>query len=306
MTPVHVHSANCGCSALRGNAARRYDPTRTGALRARYEAELVRRFRRLAKLVREVVGEHNAFGLQAPIVNQEARPNIPKFDFPRSSDKVSKFMKWLEDQEYAGILETSRGMPMERAAERAWQNIYIRSAYQKGIAQASGLMRRDGVEVSDRWIDAGMLRPIHADRVGLIYTRAYADLEGITDAMDQKVSGALAQGLAEGLGARALAKSLSDKVEGIGVTRARVMARTETIRAHAEGTLNSYEEAGLEGVTVLSEFSSSRDDAVCDECADLEGQTFTLAEAHGIIPVHPNCRCAWLPVVENPKGIVLA
>ena len=256
--------------------------------------------------LRAVVGEGDAFGLHKVRANQEAPFGGESFNFPRSSDKVSAFMRWLEDQEYAGILETTRGASMQSSAERAWQNVYIRTAYQKGIAQAAGLMRRDGVEVSDRWIDAGILRPIHADRVGLIYTRAYADLEGITDAMDQKISGELAQGLAEGIGAKALAKRLIDRVEGIGVTRARALARTETIRAHADGTLNSYEEAGLEGVTVLSEFSTARDNAVCPKCQDLEGQTFTLAEARGVIPVHPNCRCAWLPVVENPRGVVLA
>lgn len=302
---MHVHSAHCGCHPLRANAAGRYDPTRTGPLRSRYEADLVRRFRRLEKAIRAVVGENDAFGLHSPKVNQEAPFQSERFDYPRSSDKVAAFMRWLRRQERAGILEVSEGVPMERAAERSWQNVYIGSAYQKGIAQAAGLMRKDGVEVSDRWVDAGMLRPIHADRVGLIYTRAYADLEGITDAMDQKISGALAQGLAEGRGANALASSLIDRVKGIGIARARVLARTETIRAHAEGTLNSYDEAGLEGVNVLSEFSSSRDDAVCPKCQALEGQTFTLAQARGLIPVHPNCRCAWLPVVKNPQGIIL-
>lgn len=304
---MHVHTAKCGCASLHTNAARRRDPTRTGAIRSRYEAELVRRFVVLRNRIIRVVGKDDAFGLdKAPIANQKVPGDSPKFDFRRPADKVSAFMRWLEDQEYSGILEVSRGVPMQQAAERSWQNLYIKSAYQKGIAQAAGLMRRDGVEVSDRWIDAGLLRPIHADRVGLIYTRAYADLEGVTDAMDQKISGVLAQGLAEGIGAKAMANRLADRVDAIGVTRARVLARTETIRAHAEATLNSYEEAGLEGVSVLSEFSTSLDDAVCPECEDMEGREFSVAEAHGMIPVHPNCRCAFLPVVTNPKGIVLA
>jgi len=37
---------------------------------------------------------------------------------------------------------------------------------------------------------------------------------------------------------------------------------------------------------------------VCSECSDLEGNVYTIKEAHGMIPLHPNCRCAWKPHIE--------
>lgn len=293
---MHVHSAKCGCARISVHASMRQDPTRTTLIRRRYEADLVRRFQRVRKAIRETVQAEDGFGLKAN----------SRFDFPRSADKIDAFMRWLEDMERQDILEVSRGMPISTAASTSWQNVYINSAYQKGIAQAAGLMRSQGAEIEQRWIDAGFLRPIHADRIGIIYTRAYNELEGITDAMDQQISRVLAQGLAEGRSPKSIADDLVDRVDKIGITRARMMARTEIIGAHAEATLNSYEEAGVEGVDLLEEFATAGDAQVCPKCRELAAAgPYTLGEARGLIPAHPRCRCAWLPIVKDASGIVL-
>src|SRR5215470_15020018 len=165
-------------------------------------------------------------------------------------------------------------------------------------------MRAQGATVEPRWVDAAFFRPLHADRAGLIYTRAYGELEGITSTMSAQVSRTLAQGIAEGRGMRELSKTLADQVD-VGIKRARVLTRTEVINAHAEATLNSYTEAGLEGVTVNAEYTTAHDDKVCPKCAALEGRVYIIDEARGMIPRHPNCRCAWNPVVVDPQGVVL-
>jgi SPP1 gp7 family putative phage head morphogenesis protein len=61
-----------------------------------------------------------------------------------------------------------------------------------------------------------------------------------------------------------------------------------------------FREAAAEGVAVRLELSTARDDAVCPACAALHGRIFTLEEAERIIPLHEDCRCCWLPVVEAP------
>jgi SPP1 gp7 family putative phage head morphogenesis protein len=91
----------------------------------------------------------------------------------------------------------------------------------------------------------------------------------------------------------------------VGIKRARVLTRTEVINAHAEATLNSYTEAGLEGVTVNAEYTTAGDNKVCPKRRKLEGKVYTIAEARGVIPMHPNCRCAWIGVVIDPSGVVL-
>lgn len=45
----------------------------------------------------------------------------------------------------------------------------------------------------------------------------------------------------------------------------------------------------------LVEVLTAGDDDVCEECQDLEGETYTYTEAIGLLPVHPSCRCAIVP-----------
>jgi SPP1 gp7 family putative phage head morphogenesis protein len=184
-------------------------------------------------------------------------------------------------------------------------NTYIDTAYQRGVAQAAGNLIKEGATISNRFIDASFGRPIHADAVALLYTRTYNDLVGITDAMDKAISRTLAEGFANGDGMIDIARAIAENVDGIGRARAEVLARTEVISAHAEGSLNLYQEAGIEGVAVDAEFATAEDDAVCPECEGMQGDVMSIEEARGIIPLHPNCRCAWLPIVNDPTGIEL-
>ena len=76
-------------------------------------------------------------------------------------------------------------------------------------------------------------------------------------------------------------------------TRSIMVARTETIRLSALGNLTNYEDAGLTQVR----FSAAFSERTCEECAFLNGHIYDIAEAFSRIPVHPNCRCRWLPIV---------
>lgn len=267
----------------------RLDPTKTITLRRAYEAEATRRFKTLRKEVKGVI--------------LASKPAMQvNFEFTRSPRKVPEFMKWLKQRVDFTIFD---GVSDISTTNKAWQNVYIRTAYQKGIASAAGNLRGAGAEVSDRYISSAFFQPLHADRAGLLYTRAYSDLQGITAAMSTKMGRVLASGILDGRGVKDIADELVDVINGVGIVRARMIARSEVIAAHAEASLNVYEEAGLKGVNLQSEFSTARDNAVCPECDALAGKLFSVEDARGVIPVHPNCRCAWLPVVEDPSSASL-
>lgn len=286
----------CECG-ITHNAANRYDPTQTTTLRRQFEGEAGRRFRWLKGRIREAIVAEDGFGLKT---------NAGRFDFPRSADKVSAFMDWLNKMQEQGILEVRQGEPLSKAAERSWATTYVRSAYAKGMAGSAAKLRSQGVEVADDWVREAFSRPFHADRVGLAYTRTFEELRGITREMDRQISRELAEGLAAGKNSRDIAAKLNDRVDKIGITRSRMMARTETIRAHAEASLNTYKEAGVEGVGVQAEWVTAQDGAVCAECESAAASgPYTVDEAQGMIPLHPNCRCAWIPLVENPRGVAL-
>jgi len=87
---------------------------------------------------------------------------------------------------------------------------------------------------------------------------------------------------------------LSKRIEGYftdkATIRAKMISRTETIAASAEGTLHRYE---LEGVN-KSEFYPSPD--ACEICLSLAGE-YPTRDMHGMIPAHVNCRCVAIPVI---------
>jgi len=73
--------------------------------------------------------------------------------------------------------------------------------------------------------------------------------------------------------------------------RADNIARTETARAQSEGTLQGYGQGDVKKV----EWIASPD--CCDDCDAMNGKTFTVSDASGRQPLHPQCRCAWAPVI---------
>lgn len=274
----------------------RRDPTRTTMLRAAFDRDIKRRIKKLKTAIRAyILANYNP-----NIIGNAGDP----YEFGRSSQKVGAFMQWLDAQNRKGLLQTVSGTAKSTASRGAWSNLYIRSAYQTGVASSANNLRAAGATVKPRFVDAAFNRPIHADAVGLIYTRTYNDLDGITGSMAGQMSSVLASGIANGAGALEIAKGL-EKIADMTSIRAMRIARTEVIRAYADSTLNTYEEAGVDGVTMLAEFSTAGDDQVCPECEALEGTVYSVDDAAGLIPVHPNCRCAWLPVIDDAAGVTL-
>ena len=102
---------------------------------------------------------------------------------------------------------------------------------------------------------------------------------------------ALRSELALGFAAGESIQQLTKRIEGYfaenAKTRAEMVSRTEVISAFNEGHLHRYETEGVD----KSEFYAAPD--ACEECLPLDGQVYPTKEAHGIIPVHVNCRCRW-------------
>jgi len=308
----------CICGHLHTNAkkslkksVRSIDPTRTLTIRRKYEGAIVRRFKTLRALIVQVV---MGSGLTTPIATNALSTNglsansataypleLPRFEFTNSADKIQAFRAWLDKQVDKGILDVTTRDGLAITGRVPWQNIYVRSAYQAGLNNAYPKLARAGytnpTEIGSTAPALSFNVPIHSNTLQSLYTRNFEELRGITDAMSAGISRSLTQSLAEGRGAADTARALVKSVDGIGINRARMLARTETIRAHAEATLNTYAQAGVEGVTVEAEILTAGDDRVCEECASLEGTTYTLDQARGLIPVHPNCRCSWVPMV---------
>lgn len=67
--------------------------------------------------------------------------------------------------------------------------------------------------------------------------------------------------------------------------------------AYNEGTLDTYKENRdvVKGV----EFLTAEDELVCPICGPMNGTRFDIDESYGILPIHPWCRCAWVPITKE-------
>lgn len=275
----------------------RKDPTRTTLLRRKFVADMTRRFRQIAKDIQTLVVDEDAFGLESPPILQTLQER-QIWRFRTNAQKVKEYRAWLQQQIDAGILTQVGGI-----SGKPWTAPYIESAYKKGALRAYTDLRvaelaEDAIVFEGgkaEFIRQAFGQPESLQKIELLYERAFTELKGVTDAMSQQMSRILAQGLSQGQGTKTIARELRRNVVKITKTRANVLARTEIIRAHAEGQLDAFELLGVKEVGIVVEWSTAGDDRVCPWCEPLDGTIMTIEEARGLIPRHPNCRCAWIP-----------
>lgn len=292
-----------------------YDPTRTTVLRNRMVAESNRYFETIAKDVRKAIVDEDVFGLQGVQVLQT--PGKKAYAFLSDEKKIQEFLDWLEDLINRQLIEI---WDVPYGNRRNWMYKYLLDAYQRGVSRARMELIRRGYDVPTIVESGGltviMQTPIHLDTVALLYTRSFNDLKGITSQMQQQIARVLTEGIMSGENPRKLARKLVATINGSGMgdlgltdtlgrfipakRRAEILARTEVIRAHHMANINEYKTWGAYDVTVKAEFATAGDDRVCPTCEGLDGNIYTLDEATGLIPVHPQCRCIVLPIVK-PK-----
>jgi hypothetical protein len=110
------------------------------------------------------------------------------------------------------------------------------------------------------------------------------------DRIGTALSDSIAAGFSPGRAAKVIAAKIGDPA------RALTIAITEQNRAISMATIQNYQRFGLEKM----EWSGANP---CDLCAPNEGQVVTVGAAFKTgntqPPVHPNCRCALLPYLDE-------
>lgn len=286
------------------NRAMNLDPTRTTSLRKAFMGAMVKRFRWLKGQINGAIIKIDVFGMSTTPLGLASLALVPgEFKFKTTAGKVDGFMSWLREKQDEGVLEVTKTPGGRAALDKHWTDVHVRRAYERGVKRGRAELRKRGYELGpDSPIQGWMNQPMHADRLGMLYSRTFSELKGITEAMDQQISRELTEGLARGDNPLTIARHLNNRVDKIGIVRARTLARTEVIRAHHVANVAEYRAAGLEGVKVKAEWSTAGY-KVCPVCSDMEGHVFTLDKIEGMIPAHPNCRCIALPVLPTDKVV---
>lgn len=283
----------------------RRDPSRTAGIRGAWSAEVSRRFKGFWSAIYQFLVTDDELGL-AP--DEPARlkgfdqftANKGKFAFATDDAKLDEFKAWFSQQVDSELLspETPGGEP--------WNAKYVRSAYRTGVVRAYTDAHKEALAKGADFFDgskAEFLRQSFdtseaVSKVRLLYTRSFDQLKGVTADMGQKMSRIMAESIANGINPRETARRLKKEVVELGEKRALVIARTETIYAHAEGQLDSFEAMGLEEVGLKAEWITAT--GACPFCVEAARRNpYKLADARGLIPLHPNCRCTWGPFMSE-------
>ena len=274
-----------------------FDPSKTTTLRQAFMRSMARRILALKRGIRKWLVEEDELGL-VPWKPFKLSIHSGTYKFTTAPEKLLAFRQWFQRQVNEGILEVDQ-------REQPWSNEYVNSAYRKGLVHSyleckRGLLTdaRAYSATEREFLREAFASPETTSKIQMIYTRTYNNLKGFSDEMSTQTSRILADGLAKGLHPEEIAEDMFFSIDRLSQKRAMVIARTEIIHAHAEGQLDGYEKLGVQDVGADVEWSTAGDSRVCSECAEMEGQVMKISEARGLIPKHPNCRCAWIPVEQ--------
>ena len=166
-----------------------------------------------------------------------------------------------------------------RSAQQAIENSYLSLG---GFAPASPAWTRINVGAVENMI--GFLG--NGSPLNTLLKNAYPDaLEGL--------SNALINGIARGLGPAAIARAMADGM-GMGLDRALLIARTETLRAYRTASTAQYRESGV----VSGFYRLVTKSKACMACLMLDGEWFALESD---LYDHPRGGCGTVPAVKGVK-----
>lgn len=76
------------------------------------------------------------------------------------------------------------------------------------------------------------------------------------------------------------------------------LMRTESSRIQAQASIELAHNEGLKEHM----WSATLEAGTCTECADLDGQIFLIDDETYQIPLHPNCNCVWVNLLNGDNG----
>ena len=299
----HAHHHDCGGhGAGRTNATEsRSGPAKMATQQEVLRREISRRFRALRGAIRTTVTENDALRIKGA---DTSTPTAPRdlvnaadditpgdgFQFETNAGRQEAFLNWFRDALDRGLIERS-DLATARAGEH-WTATYVESSYGRGLNWGTKQARAAGLDVDGITIGQALNRPVHRKALETLYTRAYSQLDGIGNAAEQRIARVLSNELASGSGTKKMARALTSEVSAIEGNRGITFARTETMNAHAQATGRRFQELGIEKANVATSNP-------CAQCrAYAANGPYPVKEVMAALPVHPNCVCAMIGVVD--------
>lgn len=200
------------------DAARRFDPTGTSDIRSRFRREMAQRWSKLVQLIREAIrGDANMLGFGPAGVASVARRHDP----------VRDFQGWL-DAALAQVVLAGAG---------DWTQHYLDEAASRARSRAHALVPAMG---------PGQHENVHA----VVASSAAVELQGVAEAVSQRVMRVIAAGLLGKMSAPQIARMASEEVRKVGKTRSNALVEMSVSSAFNNATLDIFKALGLTRVGI--------------------------------------------------------
>jgi hypothetical protein len=283
----------------------RRDPTQTHDLRKRFAQTLDRRWNALSSVITRALVVEDRWGIASL---------SPRFIgiIQQSGSQVKDFQDFVDAAMNHVILGDDRDM---------WVGAFITQAFERGWKRAE--------------MQTSMDFPVAYDRASVVTALCVTELQGAMEAASQQAVRCFSSGLIAHDKPSKIASAVKDRLMKIGRTRSRATAAAQIVRAFSEATLDVFELARVPAVGLVPEHTrrprvhdadlpsartirritarerllsrlnnvevlTAGDDLVCQECEDISDDgPYTINQARGLIPAHPECRCAFVPADDE-------
>lgn len=274
------------------------NPTRTKTIQNNWFRDINKRWSKFKKVTIDELKKYNTK------IN-----NAAGYTFEMNASQQRIYMEFLQIQINELLLGSTE--------PPNWQAYYQVQAYNRGIEKTRAALKASGATIQATAAEAATAAglttftatatlgiastaPIHGDAIAFLYTRSYEKLKGWTDAMASETRQILFNGVSEGQGIEEIARNMVAR-QDVSRTRARVIARTETIQAYQVSSANETERSSEElGEEVMIRWLSGLGPNVRHLHATWHGTVTSVKEYRRRIQVSPwNCVCAGAPVLAE-------
>jgi hypothetical protein len=239
-------------------------------------------------------------------------------------DRIGKVVKTLRTSGLSGQELVDRSVDVLAPAEFKIEIKTEALPYIERAIKAGGKRGDDGIEDAIERFGRGELMPSVGFEFANPEVQKWVDTsttrlaDGVGDSTEVRVRTLLGKGLEEGKTIDELAADLEDK--GFDSKRARVIARTESARGYVQGQVEAWKQSGV--VTGKKWLVAPDPCPFCEAIGSAGatkgmsdtfiniGESLTAADGSRFVidfenvsgpPLHPNCRCDLIPVLEGEE-----
>lgn len=266
--------------------------------------------------------EHTHYTNEQVWQYHEKKMQIVDNSYDNFKQKVDKFLLDIEERSVANL---HQAVGKSKTLKKSFELFNPEAEVQAGIDLFTPLLEQIGalsaaeayalLEVKGGYVPSKALKDTLAANVELF-------VGSVIDTDKSKLTDILEQGISQGSSIQQIEQSIRTVFGDFRKTQSERIARTETLRASAEGTLDAYKQSG---VVEAQQWLTASDDRVCEYCGPMNGKIIGLNKSwfskgdtfYGTSdtplkfdyasvdtpPLHVNCRCDLLPVLTDVQEL---